>query len=167
MSSDLDAIARVVEAFERSDWQEIDVRSGDLRVRLSTGDGRPTSREQSSPPAATDAPTTATSSAEQPPPATDHAPSTDAPAVPAGAHVVTSPSPGIFWRAPEPGAPPFVEVGDRVDPAHTVCIVEVMKLMNHIKAGVSGQVLAVYADNGVAVAKDQPLFAVAPGSPAS
>ncbi len=66
-----------------------------------------------------------------------------APALPAGAHVVVSPSPGIFWRSPEPGAPPFADIGDVVDASATVCIVEVMKLMNHVKAGVSGEVVAV------------------------
>ncbi|RPI05274.1 MAG: acetyl-CoA carboxylase, biotin carboxyl carrier protein, partial [Actinobacteria bacterium] len=78
------------------------------------------------------------------------------------AHVVVSPSPGIFWRSPEPGLPPFADLGLSVDASATVCIVEVMKLMNHVKAGVSGDVVAVYCDNGVAVRKGQALFAIAP-----
>jgi acetyl-CoA carboxylase biotin carboxyl carrier protein len=85
---------------------------------------------------------------------------------PDGAHVVVSPSPGIFWRSPEPGAPPFADVGDTIDASATVCIVEVMKLMNHLKAGVGGTVVAVYGVNGVAVEKGQPLFAIAPTAPA-
>ena len=87
--------------------------------------------------------------------------------LPAGAHVVVSPSPGILWRSPEPGAPPFADVGDVVDASATVCIVEVMKLMNHVKAGVSGEVVAVYVENGVAVQKGEPLFAIAPSESSS
>jgi biotin carboxyl carrier protein len=79
--------------------------------------------------------------------------------------VVVSPSPGIFWRSPEPGAPPFADVGDTIDASATVCIVEVMKLMNHLKADVDGTVVAVYGVNGVAVEKGQPLFAIAPSTP--
>jgi acetyl-CoA carboxylase biotin carboxyl carrier protein len=83
-----------------------------------------------------------------------------------GAHVVVSPSPGILWRSPEPGLPPFAEVGDTVDASSTVCIVEVMKLMNHVKAGVAGEVLNVYGANGASVHKGEALFAIAPsGSP--
>ena len=73
---------------------------------------------------------------------------------------MTSPSPGIFWRAPEPGSAPFTDIGQTVEPAATLCIIEVMKLMHHVKAGVDGQVVAIYVKNGAAVAKEEPLFAV-------
>jgi biotin carboxyl carrier protein len=81
---------------------------------------------------------------------------------PSGAHLVVSPSPGIFWRSPEPGLPPFTDEGHTVDASATVCIVEVMKLMHHVKAGVRGEVVAVYGQNGVAVQKGEPLFAIVP-----
>ena len=154
MNSDLDAIRRIVEAFERSDWREIDVRSGDLRVHLSSdaGDALTTAAPVERP-----APTTG-SEVDVEIDADGRPAGTTAPApasVPADAHIVTSPSPGIFWRAPEPGAPPFTEVGDPVEPASTLCIIEVMKLMNHLKAGVSGHVVAIHVENGVAVAKDE------------
>jgi biotin carboxyl carrier protein len=55
-----------------------------------------------------------------------------------------------------------VDLGHTVEASATVCIVEVMKLMNHVKASVSGEVVAVYCENGVAVRKDQALFAIAP-----
>lgn len=166
MDSDLEAIRRVVEAFERSDWDEIDVRSGSLRVHLvaASAASAPTSP---SPGAGSDSP----APAEDPPSDTDRpADRVDgpvAPPVPAGAHIVTSPSPGTFWRAPEPGAPPFTEVGRGVEPEATVCIVEVMKLMNHVKAGVGGRVVAIYAENGAAIGKDDPLFALAPSEGSS
>ena len=159
MSSPEDAIKRVVDAFERSDWSEIDVRWGNVRVHLSTS---PPVSEGVTPPsqqtvAAADSPDPA-----GPPGDGDRPHSAAQPCVPAGAHVVAAPSPGIFWRSPEPGQPPFADVGDEVAASATVCIVEVMKLMNHVKAGIAGTVVAVYGDNGVAVQKGQPLFAIVP-----
>lgn len=70
---------------------------------------------------------------------------------------------GIFWRAPKPGAPPFVEVGDRVDPNTTLCIIEVMKLMTPIKAGVHGRVSTILVENGEYIDRGQLLFAVSAG----
>ena len=75
-------------------------------------------------------------------------------------HRVVAPSVGVFWRAPEPAAPPFVEVGQRVEPAAPVCIVEVMKLFNHVQAGVSGTVRSVEVANGAMVEHGQTLFVV-------
>jgi acetyl-CoA carboxylase biotin carboxyl carrier protein len=172
VSSSLDAIRRVVEAFERSEWSEIDVRSGDVRVHLATGapsNGPASSPATTSVPAALTTPSTIV---DDPAPvgagddpanvASDRPSTASAPPLPNGAHVVVSPSPGILWRSPEPGAPPFADIGDVVDASATVGIVEVMKLMTHVKAGVSGEVVAVCVDNGVAVQKGEPLFAIAP-----
>ena len=166
MSSELDAIIRILEAFERSDWQEIDVRSGDLRVHLASTTSSSASTAAPVAPAAANDPgsTSEHVSAEGGP---TEAPPEMTVSVPPGAGVVTAPSPGVFWRAPEPGAPPFTDVGQAVEPTSTLCIIEVMKLMSRVKAGVSGEVVAIYAENGVAVAKDEPLFAVAIGGPSA
>jgi acetyl-CoA carboxylase biotin carboxyl carrier protein len=94
------------------------------------------------------------------PPAPDGSAEPRPPAV--TGHRVTAPSVGLFWRSPKPGAPPFVEVGDEVGPDDTVCIVEVMKLMNHVRAGVAGTVLAVHPENGQMVEHGDPLFTVEP-----
>jgi acetyl-CoA carboxylase biotin carboxyl carrier protein len=67
---------------------------------------------------------------------------------------------GLFWRAPSPGAPPFVEVGSPVAAGETVAIVEVMKLMNHVTATVSGTVTAVLAENGQPVEFGQVLVVI-------
>jgi acetyl-CoA carboxylase biotin carboxyl carrier protein len=167
VSNSFDAVRRVIDAFEKSEWSEIDVRTGDVRVHLATG-GRAAapSTDASGAGGATDAPTDAPTSAptQTAPPATPLAAEMS---VPPHAHIVEAPSPGIFWRSPEPGAPPFAESGRIVDTADTVCIIEVMKLMNHVKAGVSGEVVAVYGENGVAVRKGQPLFAIALTGPSS
>jgi biotin carboxyl carrier protein len=171
VSSPEEAIKRVVEAFERSEWSEIDVRWGDVRVHLSTSplDGPlkgPLDGAAIPPPAGDDR--GAAPSADREPDVAARDGSTGvADAPPHGAHLVVSPSPGIFWRSPEPGLPPFADVGDAVEASATVCIVEVMKLMNHVKAGAAGTVLAVYGDNGVAVRKGQPLFAIAPAGTSS
>jgi oxaloacetate decarboxylase (Na+ extruding) subunit alpha len=81
---------------------------------------------------------------------------------------VESPMVGTFYRAPQPGAPPFVEVGDVVAPGQTLCILEAMKLMNEVKAEVEGVVRGVHAENAAAVEFGQLLFELEPlvGRPA-
>jgi len=163
VSSDWEAIRRVVAAFDQSDWSEIDVRWRDVRVQLATR--ADTGAQPATPTSAHAVPTAAPAPA--PGAGTGHgvepgAASLGRPSLPAGAHVVASPSPGIFWRAPEPGAPPFVEIGDTVDPSMTLCIIEVMKLMSHLKADVTGDVVAIYGTDGFAVVKGEPLVAIVP-----
>lgn len=77
---------------------------------------------------------------------------------------VRAPTVGTFFRAPEPGAEPFVDVGDTVTVGQQVAIVETMKLMIPVKADVAGRVLEVLKENGAAVEYEEPLFAVAPSS---
>jgi acetyl-CoA carboxylase biotin carboxyl carrier protein len=67
---------------------------------------------------------------------------------PPGSKAVSAPLLGIFYRAPKPGEPPYVEVGSRVEPETIVGIIEVMKLMNTVRAGVAGDVVAIPARNG-------------------
>jgi biotin carboxyl carrier protein len=69
---------------------------------------------------------------------------------------------GIFYIAEAPGADPFTDVGARVEAQDTVGIVEVMKLMNHIRAGVSGEVVGFAAADGDLVQIDQPLVWISP-----
>lgn len=70
---------------------------------------------------------------------------------------ITSPMVGVFYRHPSPGAPPFVEVGQAIDPDTTVGIVEIMKLMNPVKAGVSGILREFTVDDGQGVEFGQTL----------
>ena len=74
---------------------------------------------------------------------------------------VRSPTPGVFFRASHPGEPPFVEVGSQVMPETVVCIVEVMKLMNTIEAGVEGTIGEICVADGSEVSEGQILFRVA------
>lgn len=77
-----------------------------------------------------------------------------------GAHIVTSPIVGTFYRAPSPDSDPFVEVGSRVKKGQVLCIIEAMKLMNEIESDADGVVAQVYPQNAQAVEYGEPLFAV-------
>ena len=74
--------------------------------------------------------------------------------------VVKSPIVGTFYRAPEPGARPFVEVGERVRKGQVLCIIEAMKLMNEIDSECEGEVVNVYVENGQPVQYGERLFAI-------
>jgi len=83
----------------------------------------------------------------------------------ANGHVrVEAPMVGVFYRAPQPGAPPFVEEGDTVAPGQTLCILEAMKLMNEIKAETTGIVRAIHVGNAEPVEYGQLLFELEPVS---
>src|SRR2546423_1177351 len=79
-----------------------------------------------------------------------------------GAVTIDAPMLGTFYRAEAPGAKPFVEVGARVEPGTVVCLIEVMKMMNSIPAGVAGTVVEVCAENAQLVEFGQPLFRLEP-----
>lgn len=85
-----------------------------------------------------------------------------APAAPAeqGGKAITSPMVGTFYSAPSPDDPPFVKVGDNVSADTVVCIVEAMKVMNEVKAGVSGTITEVLHKNGDPVEFGTKLFRI-------
>lgn len=78
----------------------------------------------------------------------------------AGLTVVSSPMVGTFYRAPEPGAPPFVNEGDRVKPGQVLCIIEAMKLMNEIEAECAGEVVEIFVENAQPVQYGDKLFSI-------
>ena len=67
---------------------------------------------------------------------------------------------GTYYKAPEPGADPYVKVGSRVTSGQTVCIIEAMKIMNEIEADRSGTISGILCENGQAVEFGQPLFTI-------
>lgn len=141
----------LLEAFERSDWQEMTIQIGSDRLAVSRREG---ATDLAAPPvreAAVPAPVAVATAPPAPAPV----------AAPTGLPV-RSPSVGIFWRAPSPTEPPFVEVGARVDADDTIGIVEVMKLMQQVPAGVSGVVTAIPVGNAETVAFNQPLVFIDP-----
>ena len=80
--------------------------------------------------------------------------------VEAGLHIITSPIVGTFYRAPNPEAEMFVNVGDRISKGKVLCIIEAMKLMNEIESDVEGTIARIYPQNGQPVEYGEKLFAV-------
>ncbi len=79
-----------------------------------------------------------------------------------GAHILTSPIVGTFYRSPAPDADPYVDVGSRVSRGQVLCIVEAMKLMNEIESDVDGVIEEIYTKNAQPVEFGEPLFAIRP-----
>ncbi len=162
-------IKALVAAFDASDWSEMSVRIGDTTLEL-TRTGRPpetsagrSTESVAAPHAALPAPQTSpvaapVSAAQADPMVSETRAGNTTP----DGHLVRAPSLGLFWRSPQPGAPQFVDIGQEVDAEDTVGIVEVMKLMNHVKAGVSGTVTAIEPDNGQMVEFGQLLVVIRP-----
>jgi acetyl-CoA carboxylase biotin carboxyl carrier protein len=160
-----DTIKALLDAFDRSDWREMTVTIGKDRLHISRDPSPNGAAPQAPPePRALPAPADEPSGEPEPDPPVVAVPDagTVAAAAPAKGAAIESPSVGLFWRAPAPGAPPFVEVGDRVSPGDTVAIVEVMKLMNHVVATVEGVVTAILVENGAAVEFGQALVVIDP-----
>ena len=161
-------LRELLATFEESTWQEMSVSvAGDAlhvsRREAAAGAARhdpPAAGAAAAPTAHGPSTSIATAPAEVAVPRPDVGP---APAADdASGTPVLSPSVGLFWRAPSPGAAPFVEVGSRVGPEDTVGIVEVMKLMNRVPAGVAGVVASVLVENGGMVEHGQPLVVIDP-----
>lgn len=76
--------------------------------------------------------------------------------------VVKSPIVGTFFRAPDPDAEPFVDVGSSIKRGQVLCLIEAMKLMNEIDAEVSGEIVSIFVENGQPVQYGEPLFAIKP-----
>ncbi len=77
-----------------------------------------------------------------------------------GLHIIRSPMVGTFYRAPDPSSPPFVEIGETVEPNQTICIVEAMKLMNEIESDIEGLIEEIYVENGKSIEYGQKLFGI-------
>ena len=155
-------IQSILAAFEAGDWQELTIDLGEDHLHLSRrANGVSAAGPAVLPPPVRETTPTEPPLAPAPQPAPGPAAPVPAPAEGAGA-TVAAPSVGLFWRSPSPGAPPFVDVGSRVGPDDTLAIIEVMKLMSPLKAGVAGVVTAILAENGSAVAKGDALVVIDP-----
>ncbi|HUA44977.1 MAG TPA: acetyl-CoA carboxylase biotin carboxyl carrier protein [Solirubrobacteraceae bacterium] len=152
---DVREILRIIDESELAELQ-IETEGFSLYVRKGGGDaeasGRPRVRSASESARVGHPPGGPEASASAPPP---DAQSDGLVAIPA-------PMLGTFYRAEAPGKPPFVDVGSRIEPDTIVCIIEVMKMMNSVPAGISGTIAAVIADNAELVEYGQPLFRVEP-----
>jgi len=152
---DIKHIKNLIALMVENDLSQIEIQEGETHILLKRGHGTAT---RSTPTVVATAPPAASGAHHAVAPAP---PAATGPAVAAEAHI-RSPMVGTFYAAPDPESPPFVGVGDVVEPDTVVCLVEAMKVFNEIKAEVSGRLTKVLVNNAEAVEYDQPLFAVAP-----
>jgi len=151
----VDEIRELINLATDTGIAELEVQHGDNRVRIRRSLAEP--REVVYAPAAAPAAPRAEAPASAPPPAKE-APK-EAGADP-GLLLVRSPIVGTFYESSAPGSPPFVRVGERVQPGKVLCIIESMKLMNEIEAEVSGIVESKLVMNGQPVEYGEALFAI-------
>ena len=148
MSEDLpltaEDIAEIAAIIEASHYRELDLSTRRFRLRLARADGAEAGLTQEWQWAGS-APEAAAAEAE----------------LAADPDAIAAPLPGTFYHAPQPGAPPFVALGDEVGPETVVGIVETMKLMNPVHAGRAGTVAEMIVPNATMVAKGQPLIRLA------
>ena len=152
-------ILQILRWLDESKWDELHLESDTFKLTVSKN-GRPAVMT-SSPVAATATKASAAEPAADAPAAPAPRPAAEEPGDPSWT-AVRSPTLGNFYVAPQPGAPPFVAVGQKVGPDDTVAIVEVMKLMNHVKAETSGTIARICAANGDLVEFEQVLFWIEP-----
>lgn len=150
-SRDLDEIMRL---FDQSGFGEMKLEARDFKLHLrKAGVASGT---------AAALPMQSNSAAPAGMPALPTAPPVGTAIPPLGPGEIDVPSPllGIYYRAPKPSEPPFVEIGQDVDEDTVIGIVEVMKLMNSVRAGVRGKIIAIHAPNAEMVEFDQPLVRI-------
>ena len=153
MTIDLEELAAVIRLLREAEFSEFSYAKGDVSLVVRRGDVPVAAAAVAPPPAPAVAPAVSPQVATTPAPV---AAREDVAVV-----KVRAPLLGTFYSTPKPGEPPFVRVGDRVEQDTVVCIVEVMKLMNSVSAGVSGVIAAIHARDGDLVEFDQLLFTVA------
>jgi len=154
---DLRKLKKLIDLVQESGIGEIEITEGEEKVRIS--------RQAAGAPMVLAAPPAMQPMGYAPPamaaaaaPAADPAPAA-APAEAKG-HQLKSPMVGTFYRAPSPGAPSFVEIGQSVTKGQTLCIIEAMKLLNEIESDASGTIKAILVENGQPVEYGQPLFLI-------
>ena len=140
---DLEVISEIIRIFKESDIAKLELSTKDFKIKLSKfGEFQAV-------------PTISLNNLQ---------PTQEAPKVEVkeekNIHIVKSPIVGTFYRAPAPGAKPFVEVGSRVKKGDVLCIIEAMKIMNEVKSDVDGIIEEILVENGQPVEYGQPLFKI-------
>ena len=151
-------IERILELVRQHDLAEFEVESDGMKLRV-----RKASAAFPMPPAMSQVAAPAAAA-----PQVSSAGAASMPALPAASveeesvelAVVKSPIVGTFYRCPEPGAPSFVEIGQRVKKDQVLCIIEAMKLMNEITSEYEGEIVSAYVENGKPVQYGERLFAI-------
>ncbi len=147
-------IKEIMEILEKSKFTELRIETGDLKIELRRAGATgsvvfPQESRNTSKPVATET-------------AQPAAPAASPAAAPQSGTGTAIPAPmlGIFYHAPKPGDPPFVKIGDVVTPETVIGIIEVMKLMNRVSAGISGVITEIVAPTGELVEYGDPLIRV-------
>lgn len=153
---DLRKLKTLIDLVSESEISELEITEGDDKVKIVKASPAAQTVAYIADPAAVAAQAPAPAAAAPAAPAA--APAT-APAEPSG-HVIKAPMVGTFYRAPNPGASPFVEVGQSVKEGDPLCIIEAMKLLNEIEADKSGVIRDILVENGEPVEYGQPLFVI-------
>jgi acetyl-CoA carboxylase biotin carboxyl carrier protein len=148
-----DDVREILRLIDESELEELRIETPEFKLHVRRGAAVPAD----DPPESEPEPEQAEAAAPERP--------VPAPAVESnGARTIEAPMLGTFYRAEAPGAEPFVEVGTEVDPGTVVCLIEVMKMMNSIQAGVAGTIVEVCAENAQIVQYGEPLFRVDPAT---
>ncbi|MEW6320777.1 MAG: acetyl-CoA carboxylase biotin carboxyl carrier protein [Acidobacteriota bacterium] len=153
----LDEIKQLIEFIRAQELSEFELEQDGIKLRVKSGVAAPP-LSPLAPPLGAALPAGMPAIA---PPAAP-APPAAGPEADEGAElaIVKSPIVGTFYRAPEPGAPPFASVGDTVKKGQVLCIIEAMKLMNEIDSEYDGEIVSVYVENGQPVQYGERLFAI-------
>ena len=145
---DIRKVKKLIELLEESDIAEIEIHENEESVRISRASTlAPT---MIAAPAAVAATAAAPAAAATGPAAREEL----------EGHIIRSPMVGTFYRAPSPGAKPFVEEGQTVSSGETLCIIEAMKILNQIESDKSGKVVEILVENGQPVEYNEPLFII-------
>ena len=146
----------LLEQLSKSDIQEFRLEGEDFRLEVRRN--LPVTLTTAAPPVVAAIPAAA------PPEAAPSSPSAPPAAVASRSDLqaITAPMVGTFYRSPAPGEPPFVELGTRIKPGQTVCILEAMKLMNEIEAPTSGKIVKILGVEGQVIEFGEVLFLIDP-----
>lgn len=157
-------VERILRIIDESGYDEIRIEYGELKLHVRRRGAASQVNELASAaprlaPPDESAPATAPAQPKQAGAVGSPAPVAE---FPRGSVLVRAPMLGTFYRASSPGGPPFVEIGSEVRADTTVCLIEVMKLFNSLKAGVDGRVMQILVENGAMVEYEQLLIVIEP-----
>lgn len=145
----LDLVRQLADVLTDANLSEIEYQSGDCRVRVARTLSAPAS-----------APAAVAVAAPTSPVAAGAAPGQEADTFTGHPGLLASPMVGVVYVSPEPGAPPFVRIGDAVSVGETVLLIEAMKVFNPIKAHCSGRIERIFVESGVPVEYGEPLLLI-------
>jgi acetyl-CoA carboxylase biotin carboxyl carrier protein len=153
---DFDEIKQILDMMREHDLMEFELERDNVKLRLRKHQaGHWTATPMAAPAGYAQAPAAAAPAAAPAPALTPAADDVEF-------AIVKSPIVGTFYRASEPGAKPYADVGETVRKGQVLCIIEAMKLMNEITADADGEVMKCYVENGQAVQYGERLFAIKP-----